>query len=121
MPDLYISTLHYRLLVLYILYWQRARQMAIKSFKSKALERFFLTGNARGLPADQVKRIAARLVALDRAVTPDDMNLPGYKFHGLIGDMAGRYAVSVTGNWRITFGWEGESAAAIDVDHEDYH
>lgn len=30
-----------------------------------------------------------------------------------------RYAVSASGNWRITFGWtEGD---ALDVDLEDYH
>lgn len=30
-----------------------------------------------------------------------------------------RYAVSVSGNWRITFAFDGEDA--VDVDLEDYH
>lgn len=47
------------------------------------------------------------------------MNLPGYRFHGLRGDRGGTYAVSVTGNLRITFVFDGEDA--IDVDLEDYH
>lgn len=56
---------------------------------------------------------------LDGAVAPEDMNLPGWSFHALRGKMTGRYAVSVTGNWRLTFAWDGEDA--VDVDLEDYH
>jgi len=50
---------------------------------------------------------------------PEEMNLPGYRFHRLLGSSKGRYAVDASGNWRITFGWEGEYA--IDIDLEDYH
>jgi len=32
---------------------------------------------------------------------------------------AGRFAVSVSGNWRITFAFPEKHA--IDVDYEDYH
>jgi proteic killer suppression protein len=47
------------------------------------------------------------------------MNLPGFRFHALVGRDKGRYAVSASGNWRVTFGWiEGD---AFDVDLEDYH
>ena len=56
---------------------------------------------------------------LDAVSRPDDMNLPGYKFHALVGDRKGAYAVMVTGNWRITFRFDGEDA--IDVYLEDYH
>jgi toxin HigB-1 len=61
-----------------------------------------------------VRRILANL---DAARTPEMLNLPGYHFHSLHGE--GRYSVRVTGNWRITFGWD--SPDAIDVDLEDYH
>jgi proteic killer suppression protein len=47
------------------------------------------------------------------------MNIPGYKFHLLLGELKGTYAVSVTKNWRITFKFDGEDA--IDVNLEDYH
>ncbi len=56
---------------------------------------------------------------LDAATKPDDMNLPGYRFHPLKGKRKGAYAVSVSGNWRLTFSFEGENA--IDVCLEDYH
>ena len=47
------------------------------------------------------------------------MNSPGFGFHALTGDLAGRYAVSVSRNWRITFSWDGEDAAEVDL--EDTH
>jgi len=56
---------------------------------------------------------------LDAAVRPDALHLPGLGFHRLAGDQRGRYAVAVSANWRITFGWDGEDA--VQVDFEDYH
>lgn len=56
---------------------------------------------------------------LDASVSPGDMNLPGLSFHRLTGESRGRYAVKVSQNWRITFGWRGQDA--IDIDFEDYH
>lgn len=92
----------------------------IKSFRDKALQRFFETGNPRGLSVRDHRRVARILAALDDAERAEDMNLPGYRFHGLSGRDKGRYAVRVTGNWRITFGWD-DDGTAIDVDLEDYH
>ncbi|MEX0503403.1 type II toxin-antitoxin system RelE/ParE family toxin [Alphaproteobacteria bacterium LSUCC0719] len=59
------------------------------------------------------------LARLDAAIRPEDMNEPGLRFHALGGEMKGRYSVRVTGNWRVTFAWDGENA--VDVDLEDYH
>lgn len=56
---------------------------------------------------------------LDASTKPEDMNLPGYKFHSLSGTRKGEFSVTVTGNWRITFKFDGENA--IDVNYEDYH
>jgi proteic killer suppression protein len=56
---------------------------------------------------------------LEASVQPSDMRLPGLGFHQLSGNNKGRYAVSVSANWRITFGWE--ETDAIQVDFEDYH
>jgi toxin HigB-1 len=57
--------------------------------------------------------------ALGAATTPGDMNLPGFRFHSLSGKSKGRYAVSASGNWRVTFAWLENDA--VDVDLEDYH
>jgi proteic killer suppression protein len=64
-------------------------------------------------------RIANILSALDVARRPEVMNLPGLRFHALKGKERGRYALNVSGSWRITFGWDGFDA--VDVDLEDYH
>lgn len=90
----------------------------IKSIRSKPLRKFAETGDASKLPVPDANRVRRLLAALDAAVTPDDMNLPGFRFHGLQGKPK-RYAVSASANYRLTFGWEGQDA--IDVDLEDYH
>ena len=91
----------------------------IRSFRDKTLERFFGTGDGRRLSVQNTRRIANILRALDDASRPEDMNLPGFRFHALVGRDRGRYAVNASGNWRITFGWTEDDA--IDVDLEDYH
>jgi len=47
------------------------------------------------------------------------MDVPGWKLHALKGDLQGHWAVNVSGNWRLTFMFEGEDA--ILVDYQDYH
>jgi toxin HigB-1 len=91
----------------------------IRCFRDKGLERFFATGDGRRLSVQNTRRIANILRALDDASRPEDMNLPGFRFHSLVGRDRGRYAVNASGNWRITFRWLEDDA--IDVDLEDYH
>ena len=91
----------------------------IRAFKSKPLEAFFTTGKAGALPVRNTKRIARVLRALDVAEEPTDMNIPGYGFHALRGRRDGQYAVTVSGNWRITFRFR--NGEAVDVNIEDYH
>lgn len=91
----------------------------IRTFKHRGLERFFKNDDHRGILARSESRIERLLDRLDAAVKAEDMNIPGFKFHRLTGDRKDAYSVSVTGNWRITFRFDGENA--IDVDLEDYH
>ncbi|MEI8031480.1 MAG: type II toxin-antitoxin system RelE/ParE family toxin [Comamonadaceae bacterium] len=91
----------------------------IKTFKHKGLDRFFRKSDHRGIPVQHMARIERMLDRLDASVTAVDMDLPGYRFHPLKGELAGEFAVSVSGNWRITFRFNGEDA--IDVNLEDYH
>jgi proteic killer suppression protein len=91
----------------------------IRNFRHRGLERFFRKSDYRGILAQSAGRIERMLDRLDAALKPEDMNLPGYKFHRLKGDRKNSYAVAVTGNWRITFRFDGEDA--VDVDLEDYH
>jgi proteic killer suppression protein len=91
----------------------------IRSFRHKGLEAFFTKDDTRKVPADRLARIGRLLDRLEASKMPQDMKLPGFDFHPLKGSRKGAYAVSVSGNWRLTFRFEGEHAC--DVDLEDYH
>ncbi len=91
----------------------------IRSFRSKALKRFAGEGDRAKLSVPNIARAERILARLDAALAPADMDLPGWRFHPLKGRDKGRYAVDASGNWRVTFGWDGEDA--VDVDLEDYH
>lgn len=91
----------------------------IGSFKSKALKRYWTKGDERGIRPDWIGRVRLVLSMLDAARRPEDLDMPGLGFHALTGDLARRYSVTVSRNWRITFGWSGEDA--VDVELEDYH
>jgi len=91
----------------------------IRSFRSRALRRYWEHNDPRRLPTQDISRIRMILQRLDVAIEPKDMDVPGLHFHALSGDRKGRYAVTVRANWRVTFGWDEEDAVAVD--YEDYH
>jgi proteic killer suppression protein len=91
----------------------------IRSFRSRALGRYWTKNDAKGIRPDWIKRVRLILSRLDAAQGAAEMDLPGLNFHSLTGDQIGRFSVLVSRNWRITFGWDGEDA--IDVGLEDYH
>jgi proteic killer suppression protein len=91
----------------------------IKSFKHKGLERFYRSGSAAGVQSTHVKRLRLILSNLDQAESPDDMDLPGLRLHQLYGSRKGIWSVTVNGNWRVTFIFDGRDAAIVN--YEDYH
>ena len=93
----------------------------IESFKHKGLKRFFESGGTypAGINAGHRNKLRDQLAALDSAESILDMRVPGWRLHSLKGKSAGRYAVDVSGNWRLTFEFEG--GLAYSVDYEDYH
>ena len=91
----------------------------IKSFKHKGLKRFYETGSARGIQTKHEKRLRMQLAALDTAKEINDLEIPGYKLHPLKGDRKGIWAITVNGNWRLTF--EFSDGNAYVLDYEDYH
>ncbi len=48
-----------------------------------------------------------------------DMRLPGLDLHELQGRRKGTWAVTISGNWRITFTIKGRDVERVD--YEDYH
>jgi len=90
----------------------------IGRFRHKGLEEIYLAGKTRRIGADHIRKCVRGLQLLEVAGQPEDLNIAGFRFHGLQGHPK-RWSVRVSGNSRITFGWSGENA--VDVDHEDYH
>ena len=91
----------------------------IRSFKHKGLEQFFKTGKKSGIQAKHTKRLQLILGRLNASSSPEDMNLPGLYLHQLSGKRSKYWSVRVSGNWRITFRFNGVDAEVVD--YEDYH
>lgn len=91
----------------------------IKTFKHKGLETFFETGSKAGIQPHHASKLSRQLLRLDIAKSASDMNLPGWRLPALEGELAGHCAVTVNGNWRMTFMFEGEDV--VLVDYQDYH
>ena len=91
----------------------------IRLFRHKGLREYYETGYKRGINPDHASKLARILDRLDASLQPSDMDLPGYHLHQLSGREKGTWSVRVSGNWRVTFKFEGEDAT--DIDYLDYH
>ncbi len=94
-------------------------RFVIKGFRHKGLEKFFLTGSKAGIQADHAGKLRLILGRLHASTSPYDMNLPGLYLHELKGDKQGVWSVRVSGNWRVTFQFDGPDATVVN--YEDYH
>lgn len=91
----------------------------IASFRHKGLKLLYEKGDRRRVSADHAAKIERVLARLDEATEPGDMDLPGFRLHPLKGDLAGFWSISVSGNWRLIFRFDGGNVC--DVDLIDYH
>ena len=91
----------------------------IKSIRHEGLRRYYETGSASGVKADHRKTLRLQLTALDTAHSIDDLDIPGFRLHPLKGDRSGHWAIDVSGNWRLTFRFDGGDVH--ELDYEDYH
>lgn len=91
----------------------------IRSFHHKGLENFYCDGTKKGIQSKHADRLADILDVLDAAITIHDVNFPGSGLHSLHPKVENRWAVKVSGNWRITFTFEDGDVHGVD--YEDYH
>lgn len=91
----------------------------IKTFKHKGLEMFFYDGIAKGVQTKHAAKLEAILDLLDAANTVSVMRFPGSRLHLLLPKKDQRWAVRVSGNWRVTFVFH--DGDAYEVDYCDYH
>ena len=89
------------------------------SFRHRGLKALYEGRTVRRVAPEHVEKLRDILGALDRSRGPEGMNLPGFRLHALKGGMKGHYAVTVSGNSRVTFRFEDGSA--VDIDYVDYH
>ena len=91
----------------------------IKSFRHAGLEKFYRADGKAGIQPAHATKLRRQLTLLDGSATPKDMNVPGWHLHALKGKLKDHWSVRVSGNWRMTFKFEGEDA--VLVDYQDYH
>lgn len=91
----------------------------IKSFRHKGLEKLFHDGTKKGIQPEHAGKLQDILDRLNAAAVVGDMDYPGSGLHPLKGDLKGRWAVKVSGNWRVVFRFENGDVYVVD--YADYH
>lgn len=84
-----------------------------QQFRERDLEDIYLHGAPRrnsGIPLSQQATCFRRLNALDSAVAPEDLDLPGFGFN----NAGGHYSMSVGGRNRIRYTWPKDQPEEID-------
>jgi proteic killer suppression protein len=75
-----------------------------------------------GMQPHHAGRLRLMLGSLDHAKTAKDMkdmNVAGWRLHALSGKYQGSWSVTVNGNWRLIFRFDGTDAELVD--YLDYH
>lgn len=88
----------------------------IKSFRSPALQAFWENSSVERIPTDWVKRIEQVLDMLDAASAPEDLAIPGLRFHSYAERTKPRFAVMASKAWRISFSWKQGNAYDVELD-----
>lgn len=91
----------------------------IENFKHRGLKKLYEKGDKSGLRSDIADKAELYLSILDTAETVKELDILGFGFHRLTGNLKGFYSVVVSRNHRIIFRFEDGSA--FDVDLIDYH
>ena len=91
----------------------------IKSFRHKGLEAFFRRGPKSGIEPHHAAKLRVQMTALNAATKPDDLSAPGWRLHPLTGSLKGFYSITVNGNWRVIFRFDGIDVELVD--YLDYH
>lgn len=92
----------------------------IKSFRHKGLEEFYTNGSRAGIQTHHADKLRIQLTALDAALSADDLRAPAaWRLHSLSGKLKGFYSLTVNGNWRVIFRFDGNDVELVD--YLDYH
>jgi proteic killer suppression protein len=96
--------------------------MRLARFRHKGLRQLHEDGSAKGVPSAMADKVRKLLFALETAASLEQLGrFPGWKLHPLKGDLKGFWSLTVTGNWRLIFGYDEKTNTASDTDLIDYH
>ena len=96
--------------------------MAIQSFASPAVARFFRAGRLlKGVGWATFAKVAARkLDMLDYAAVLTDLaSPPGNRIEALKGNLRGFHSIRINNQWRVVVRWTDSGPAEVDI--RDYH
>jgi proteic killer suppression protein len=88
----------------------------IRSFRNAALRRFWESSNVGRIPTDWASNVELILDMLDAATAPEDMAIPGLRFHGYAEGTKPRFAVMASRAWRVSFSWREGDAHDVDLE-----
>ncbi len=92
----------------------------LKNFRSKDLEKFYLTGKSKNIPSELQKRLLNKIEILDNTVDVEDLKVPpSNNLEKLLGNLKDYYSIRVNKQFRLIFRFENENA--YDIDFIDYH
>ncbi len=92
--------------------------MAIQSFASQTVERFFREGgnNKRVGWASVAKMATRKLDMLDYSEKLSDLASPlGNRLEALKGDLKGFHSNRINDQWRVVFRWTGAGPGEVDI------
>jgi proteic killer suppression protein len=94
--------------------------MTIRSIRHKGLRRLYAHDDRRGVSAAFANKLRDMLHALDSAESIEEVEImPGWRLHPLKGDLKDMWSLTISGNWRLVFRFQGGDA--FDLDLTDYH
>ena len=88
----------------------------IRSFKNAALRKFWESSDVKRIPTDWASKIELILDTLDAATAPEDLAIPGLRFHGYAEGTRPRFAVMASAAWRVSFSWREGDAHDVDLE-----
>ena len=91
--------------------------MAIRSFRHKGLEEFFITGSKRGIQPTHARKLEDILDRLDGAAIVGAMDFPGSFLHPL----KGLKGIGLSESRQLAHTFRFEDGDAHIVDYTDYH
>ena len=96
----------------------------IRSFRDRWLRDYYMLDKpGKKIPSDIEGRLFRKLQIVDDATHDADLRSPpGNHFEKLKGNLRGMHSIRINKQWRLVFGWSGESGEAIDIylDNHDY-